>query len=165
MTDKPKPTFELSVDTRLLYQRLAAAAMGEVVAYDDLNDLIGRDVRRRAYGALASARRKALAEDGIVFDVVPKVGMKRLTDAEIVASTQADVRRLHKASRRAARKVACAHYEQLPADSRITHNAVLSLFGAVHNITHVKRLKQLEQEVASTNGELPLAKTLAFFSK
>ena len=165
MSERMKPTFEMSIDTRLLHDRLKAANVGDVVGYEEMDRILGRDVRGDAYGSLHSARRRLQKNDQIVFGTVHKVGLKRLNDVEIVASAEAEIDGLRRRARRAGERVTCVqNFAGMPAESQIKHNASLSLFGAVSAITNSKRVKRLEERVKAARAALPLAKTLAFFA-
>ena len=102
MTDKKKTIAEISVDARLLHQRLQSVGVGETVSWEELSQVIGRDVTAgsKGYGPLSTARKRALNDDGMVFDAIPKVGLKRLTDAEIVNTGQATVDKVRRAARK-----------------------------------------------------------------
>ena len=73
-----------SIDVRTVYERLVKADYGEVIPYDDLSRLIGKDVRTVARNVLRSARERAERENCIVFGAVPNAGIRRLTENEVV---------------------------------------------------------------------------------
>lgn len=158
------PMFKLAVDTRLLYQYLRDMDVGSIANYSELDDVIGRDVRNAGYSNLASARRRCLNHDGIVFGTVKSVGLKRLNDQEIVATADGEFDAIRRKARHAARKVACSDYSKLETQFQGKHNAALSLFGAVANVTKTAKVKLFEDHVSSLHAELSLTKTLEFFS-
>ena len=159
--------FELSQDTKFIYQRLQAAAPGETVTYSELADLVGRPCHPGAsgYGALFSARKIAERDDKIVFGAVRKIGLKRLTDEEIVGSGIAAVASIRRTAKRGAKRVACADYAKLDRDSQVQHNAHLSVLGALYQATKPSALRRVETQVQTAQEQLPLAKTLEAFKK
>lgn len=165
MADK-KSIAEISVDARLLHQRLKTVGIGETVSWGDLAKIIGRDVTagNGGYSALTTARRRALMDDGMVFDAVLKVGLKRLSDQDIVATGQATVDKVRRAARKGNRRLlSIQDFDALPNEMKVKHNAYVSLLGAVVAISTDKKVHQLEQHVENARAALPLAKTLEVF--
>jgi hypothetical protein len=150
---------EMGVDARLLLARLQKMAVGDQVTYEELTDLIGRDVQRDAYSALMTAR-KAAERDGIVVDVLPKMGIVRLDDVGIVKSSTSYVEKIHRVARRGVRRVSKADYNALPRDLQNTHNLNMSVLGVLAVASSVKTTKKLEGAVAKRGTCLPTAKML-----
>lgn len=161
----PKKTdFEMSIDTRLLYERIKKMQIGDKVTYEELSALLGSDVTGRARGHLGAARRIAEREDQIVTEAIRKVGIKRLNDSETVASGNLFRRKIRSASRRGVRRVTSVEFDRLSDADKISHNVQLSVFGAVQSITEPRRVQRLEGAVNTSNtGQLPLGKTLELF--
>ena len=158
--------FEISVDARLLHERLKKVGVGDLISWDDLSEIISRDVRAGgpAYGALTTARRRAQKHEGIVFDPVKGKGLKRLNDAEIVETSQAKIDSVRRRSRAALRRLACVqNYEGLTSEKQVRHNTFASIFSAFATITKAGSMKRLEDQVAEAHAQLPLAKTLEAF--
>jgi hypothetical protein len=155
----------LSVDARMVFERLATAPVGETVTYKELNALIGRDTQNGGRPVIASARRKAMSEHRMVFAVVKNVGLKRLNDVEIVDTAQHDLSKVHRAARRAGRRITMVEFDKLPNDRKVRHNTFMSMFGALHSMTTQGSVKILEKRVAESQAALPLAKTLEVFQK
>ena len=166
MTNQHKrPTFEISIDTRMIYDRLKKSRVGDVVTYEELTKLVGRDVTDGAHGNLYSARRRLLREDQIVFDTVRKIGLQRLGDTEIVEASEADLARIRRAAKRAGRKLTCVqNFAGLQETHQTKHNAAMSLFAAVATITKQSQVRKIEAKIGKTEAVLPLAKTLAMFT-
>lgn len=163
MTEDRKPSFELSIDTRLVYDRLKQAAIGEVVSFRALKDALGREVEG-SESSIQSAVRRLLKVDGIVFENVRGVGYKRLADIDIVRSSESMRDRLRRGAKRMVRKLACVqNFDALPNDLKVKHNAAMSGFGAVVAMMSPGRMKKLEQKVEQAAAQLPLAKTLEVF--
>lgn len=157
---------EMAVDTRLLAQRLRGLTPGETVSYDELDKAIGRKVRAGARQALYSARNIALRE-GIVTEAVRKVGIKRLTDSEIVGAIGGQYReRVRRGGRRAMRKLTSVDFEQLSPHEKVKHNAELSQNGALVAFAGDTVTRRIAAKVSKTASEpLALAHTLKLFSE
>ena len=104
----PKAIPEISIESTLLIDRLKTLEVDEVVTWDELSNLIGRDVRKEAYHNLGTARNRLLRDERMVFECVRKVGVKRLSDDGIVVSAESGLQRIKRASRRSFRKLSCA---------------------------------------------------------
>ena len=157
---------EISVDAKLLYERLKKVGIGEPISWDELSAVVSRDARPGgpAYGALATARRRALANEGRVFDPVHGRGLKRLGDAEIVEASQAKIDAVRRRSRPALKRPSCVqHFDALPPEQQIKHNTFASVFSAFVIVTRAGPMKKLEGHVAEAHAQLPLAKTLEAF--
>lgn len=164
MANKAIP--EMSVDTRLLYQRISQMKHDEVISYDDLTALIGRDVRGRARSNLNAARNKAMRENQVVTEVIINEGIKRLSDNAIVEHTGDSARRrIRRASSRAMRKLASVAFDRLTNAHKIKHNAEMSQIGALQAISKDAINARLKSKIAktATNGALSIAHTLEAF--
>lgn len=158
-----KCLFELSVDARLLADRLRSVEPSCDVSYAELSEIIGRDVQRSARSVLASARKFVVREDSIVFGVVLNVGLRRLTDAEIVDTSDRASRHINRAAGKAISLITRARYEVLDRAHQIRHNAAISTFGAIAVFSSHPGRKKVEVVVAQNNAPLPLAGTVRLF--
>lgn len=149
-----------NIDIQILSDFLRKQA-GEV-SYEAMSDILGRDVRNGAWAVLAGARRVLLRE-GIVFGTIRGVGIKCLTDEEIVGTGHAAIRKTRRATRRAINTLACADYDKLTNEARIKHNTYASLLGALNAVTKEPQVRKIEASVKSAQAKLPLAKTLDVF--
>lgn len=166
MSENGKAIPEISVDAKLLYERLKKVGIGEMISWDELSDVVSRDARAGgpAYGALTTARRRALTNEGMVFDPVFGKGLKRLGDTEIVETSQAKIDAVRRRSRQALKRLSCVQdFGALLPEQRIKHNTFASVFSAFVTITKAGPMKKLEGRVAEAQEQLPLAKTLEAF--
>jgi len=164
MTPKSKPTFAISIDVKTVYDRLAKASIGDIVLYKELEDLIGRPVREKHRWILESARRRCFTQDRMLFGAVSKVGVKRLSDQEIVDTSHDAITRIHRASLRAARRLTViGNYDSLPAGHKVKHNTNASALALLNHLTKENQLKKLETKVTAATRTLPLQKTLDAF--
>lgn len=163
--ERSKPTFAMSIDTRLLYERYQKLTVGEQITYQEMSDLIGRDVRNGARGAFMSARRRAERLDNIVFGVVRGEGLVRLNDEEIVKSGESLLKRSRKSARRGFARMGHADYEKLTEGIKADHNAYASMFNALIAASKPSTFKRVREQVAQSQQTLPLAATLKAFEK
>lgn len=165
MTDQI-PAFKRSIDTQTVVDRLRASEIGDLVTYASISEALGRDVTNGARSVLQSARRIVLNEDQMVFGVVTRVGLKRLSDVEIVDAAHSSVRHVNRTAKRSARKLACVQrFSELPADKKLLHQTHMTLFSAIGAITKESGVKKLEGAVNTAGDALPLGKTLEAFKK
>lgn len=155
--------FELNPDTRLFTDLLLKMQQGQTLAYADLSRQMGRTVDG-SDPYLQSARNRAEKEEGFVFAFQKRQGIRRLTDAEIVAIGEAGAKSLRRKARREARRVAnVADYESLTDADKARHQGSLALFGAIASAAKASTLRRLEQAAAEATGPLPLGRTFELF--
>jgi len=92
--------FVRSAEASLIEAELKQASVGEVVPYERLNSIVGRDVRKQCKGAITTAR-KTLARDGIWFDCETNIGLKRLGSSGIATAVKGRIARSRRAATRA----------------------------------------------------------------
>ncbi len=159
------PQFEVSSDTRFLLQTLEKAEPGETITYESMSEAIGRDVRRHALHALYSALRMVVKEHK-VFEAIPNVGYRRLTDSEII-KTQADkgMSRIRRTAKRTALRVSSAQVANLNNNEKVQMNTQLSMMGAIAHMSRPSELKVLEEKVRARADQLPIGETLSAMTK
>ena len=156
---------QLSVDAKLIADRLEKVAVGELIEYDPIGAIIKADVQNGARGTLQSARRYLQREKHIVFEAVIGKGLKRLNDAEIVSTGIHTLARIRRTARRGASKLRCANYDTLAPEDQTRFNATASMLGAIHHVAKDKNLKLLEAEAAKTKAQISFNSTIELFKK
>lgn len=158
---------ELSVDTRLLVQRIEKMAVDEVVGFVELSALIGRNVAKQARSNLTSARYVALRTHGIVTEAVTRVGIKRLSDSAIIETIGPQVRqRYRRMATRGLRKLSTVQFDSLTDAQKIRQNAEISQLGALRAFSADKVTTRIESKVSgAAAGQLAIAKTLKAFEE
>jgi len=156
---------ELGADARVLIGRLRELSSNEMLTYEDLSQLIGRDVRTVGRGALTTAMNRLMRDERMVFAAVHGEGIKRLDDSGIVRVGVGGIERVHRAARRSLLKMGCADFSKLANAEKITHNATAAALGVLANITTQHKLKKLESKVSEKQEPLALAKTLDAFKE
>lgn len=150
----PIPRFQTSLDVKLLSERLRAAKVNDLIGYDELTAILKQDVRsQRGRPKLASARR-ILEREGMIFECVTNQGVKRLDDEGIVKTGAAAVKRVHRASRRATRRLGCANFDRLSRDSQTKHNVNMSILSFLGTATSETSQKRIEAKVQKTSRAL-----------
>jgi hypothetical protein len=151
-------TFEMSEDARLLSQHLLKTDIGQLLKYDELTKVIGKPIAK-ARGALQTARRHALREEGVVFGVERKIGIRRLTADEIVAASVMQRKFIRNKAGRAAKELSAADYNILSASRQLMATATMSIFLAIKS--HVSdRSVQAIQVLGGSSKSLPIKETL-----
>lgn len=154
-----KPNFQRSADTSLLVTLFGRAAVGDIVTYAAIREMIGRapdDCRQ----AIHSALRIVHAEQSMVFANVPKEGYRRLDDEQIVAST-ADIReRQHRLSRKAVKRLAVVETDKLTEVGKRDYFTHLSIQGALQHVTAAKSQKAIASKVNGATQQLAVTMTL-----
>jgi hypothetical protein len=160
MQSSNKPSFSRSIDTKIIIDKLLTMQIGDTITYQELTDLIKRDVTKSGRGALRSAVRILLNENGMLFGTVLKTGIKRLTPSEGVGFASDSISRIHREAGRGARRIAAVDYEKLGANDRMKHNATAAVLSAMHESTTSSRVRKIEAAVENKH-KLAVAETLA----
>lgn len=159
-----RPTFEMSMDTRAVYDRLNRVAIGDDATFKELSDILGRTVDGGSPHIQSALRR--LEADGIIFGNIRGVGYQRLNDVGIVNTVEHERLGLRRKARKIVHRLtSIGDFEALPNDLKIKHNAAVSGFGAIAAMLAPNKMQLLEQSVEKAQAKLPLAKTLAAFSQ
>lgn len=153
---------ELSIDTQTLERALLTVAVGEVVGYESLSKLIGRNVQNGATHLLQSARRRVQRDHHIVFEPVRGEGLKRLDDEGKARSGESALAKIRSTARRGQEKLLCVDdFDSLSNDAKIKHNLSLSVLGALRQVAKATTMKRLEGKVSNSKHDaLPVAKFL-----
>lgn len=165
-TETKRTIAELSVDTIALRDRLKTAQAGEVITYESLSELIGRNVQGKARSNLNSARRQLLRDPGLVFDVIINEGLKLLSDSEVVQVVPERGRsRIRSECRRVSKSIDTVEFEKLNGADKVKTLAARSVFGALAMVAKETSATKIEEHVAgmSTKATLPTAKALELF--
>jgi hypothetical protein len=159
-----KPNITASIDAQMIYERLTASTVGDIIPYSELSGIVSRDVQTKGRGHMETARRMALREKGMVFGSVKNVGLKRLADTEIVQSGQSYISRIRRTARRGMRVlVSVQDFASLPNDLKVRHNATVSMLGAVTQFSGNSSQKRVESAVQKAGEKLNYSKTLELF--
>jgi hypothetical protein len=157
--------FSTSIETTLLVERIKKMKPSELIAYDELNQLIGQDVQGEARHILQSARRICQREYQVVTDAERNLGIKRATDIELTNSGLRLFTHIRRAAKRGIDRVtSVSDFNALPDAEKIRHNATVSALALVQAMTRPKSIDRIAGAVNTENtGQLPIARTLELF--
>jgi len=156
--------FILSIETKQLLERLMKVKVGELISYQEMTDIVGRDIRKDGSGIMYSARRKALNDCQIVFITITNEGIKRASDEEIANSGASVIHKIRKASKKGKKVLhAVNDFGALTNNSKIRHNASASFLGAIDLMTRPKKIVALEEKVKEESECINVTKTLELF--
>lgn len=155
---------EASVDTKLLYARIRNAQPGDLITNDELSSIVNVPIATRR-NCLNTARDMAIREDGIVFDCVRGLGIKRLHEHEVAQLGPQFFSKVRRGAKRVARKLVSGvkDFEALSPEAKTAHNMTLSITGALLQGLRPSRVKEIERTVQNGSAVLPVAKTLELF--
>lgn len=154
---------ELSEETKLIEYELDQLEPGQTIEYDNLSAAIGRDVREHARGNILSARRRLRKEKRKVFGTVRGVGVKRLTDAEIVVASGSDITSVKRRTRNALHSLSCAEFDNLTGDEKNQHRTRFCVLGVLELFSKPSATRKIEERIEETSEGLPIGKTLKLF--
>jgi hypothetical protein len=153
-----------SAEAETLTKLLQAAAIGQVVTYAELNSASKIDVQSNR-SQLDTARRRLL-KDGIAFDAVMGVGLRRLTNEEIPDIAASAIKKSQRVAKKGMRTLACSNYSELPADLKIRHTVTATVLGLMARSGERKTLNLAEQSARMTDSAtLKIGDVSSLFSK
>jgi hypothetical protein len=153
-----------SAEAELLTKHLQSVEVGQVVTYSELNTVAKIDVQEHR-SQLDTARRRLL-KDGIAFDAVMGVGIRRLSNDEIPEVASGAVKRSQKVAKKGLRVLACADYAKLPPDLKIQHTVTGTILGIMSK-SGERRVLGLAEQAARTSDSatLKIGNIASLFSK
>lgn len=157
------PAFQLSIDAQYLYNHIMKMKVGDVLTYEEMKNMLKKDVQTQYRYIISSARRKA-RRDGIEFGTVSKVGIKRLNDSEIVGTSHSIYERTRRAAKRGVMVLQNANFDKLPDEQKTEYNTNMTLCGVLSTITSAKNVEKLHKRIAEIKTTLPISRTLELFS-
>lgn len=161
-----KSMFEISKNTRLVYQLLASLAEGEEVKYAELSAIVGGDIQRGARHNLTSAREKAERDDGIVTECIPKVGIKRVARKDLASVGESAISRARNTARHGAMSVLRGVEKTPPTGEDLTRAMVLaSVASTIAEMGGSKRIEAAVKAAGNKAKEMSFTDTLKLFEK
>lgn len=158
----PRTIGEMSYNTRLIVARFAETKTGEIITYEELSQVIGKNIHNGGIGMVYSALRIVRRDYGFVFETIRKVGFKQASDEEILNSSISILpARMKSLARRESKKIACVNNENMTNEMRVKRDMSLALIGITELFTGTKNLKILEGKITET-AKLPPLKDIMF---
>jgi len=156
MNEDSKPTIqELSIDTKLIAERLLLANVGEFIPYSELSGIIKKDIRQHRH-YLQSARNRVQRSDQIVFAVIRGEGLKRKSNTAIANCGPEHTTAIRRRARKGLRELGCAT-EPLVGDDLVQHNLSTAVLNLITVATKQKKMNALEDKIRTAEEKLPLA--------
>ncbi len=165
MNGHPFSIAQRSIEMSLIRGRLEKATVGELITYGELSELIGRDIQRHRY-FLMSARRSLLNEvppHRLVFSAVESVGVLRLSDAEIVGSSQHHNKSIRRRAPKGIKELMAVDIETLSSEDKTKSLSQQSVLGALQAITKPSMVKRITTHIV--DNVLPPANLLDVFKR
>ena len=134
--------------------------IGEILHYSTMTEALGRDVRHQCKRALVVALRRAVKE-GMVFDVVPKIGYKRLNDSETIAVSNKTIAHVRRATKRTLDKLSTVDPASLDNAGRIRYSTTVSAMGTLSFFSSTANVRKIEE--ASPKTALPIGQIFELF--
>lgn len=151
--------FKRSYETQALIDALSTVAPGSTITYAALSEAVGMDVSGTT-AALRMARIILARESQKLFATERKVGVRRLTDTQIVQESHRSRSRIGRESRRAIQRLACVqNFAGLSEAERQTHQAHAVIYGMIADAASHKTVKAL-QSAAVVDGRSLLSNLL-----
>jgi len=152
--------FQRSAETKWLIDRLSKMEIGEIVSYQELTKVAGKDVQKTR-GPLLTARRALQVEQQMSFGCLPGIGIKRLDDEETVAETERSSRRTVTSARTTKRIIGCVKSPMgLPKEKRQMLWLNSTRANIVIQMQNSKTRKQIEAAVAARDRTLDFPELL-----
>ncbi len=135
-------------------------SVGSILNYATMTDALGRDVRKQCKTALRSALRRSVGE-GMVFDVVPTIGYKRLNDGETIAVSRKIVPHIRRVTKRTLDKLATVDPESLDNAGKIDYSSTVSAISTLSFFSSTSNVRKIED--ASQKSTLPIGQIFELF--
>lgn len=154
--------FSKSADTAIIENRLRNTQVGEMVTYDELSKLLGREVREFCYGNLRTAL-SALIKESLFFDCVSKQGYRRLDPDQATNASEHYRTRAKNAARRGLVHLQHVPFDGLTDEGKKKHLTMSAQLGAVELFSTTKATKKIETAVKDASHRMAIGETLKLF--
>jgi hypothetical protein len=161
---------ERHIYTQELCKLLNACDVGEVLTYDEMDAKIGLSTRPTGsgYGYQRTARIILERDFNIVFEVVERVGLKRLSNEQVATSTAAmyihKKKSIIKHHKRRIKTVDDA-FETLSPAAKIKTTLARTLLAFDSETVKGRRVNQIEQRVTEKQTLIGFGETVDLFKK
>jgi len=147
--ERKKSIAEISTDTRILIQKIESSLIKEqqeIVTYNELSAVIGRDVRDVDY-LLRTARKHVEKNNNVLIDVVFGQGIKLTKDySGNLQKTTDKIRRRSK--RQLSRTLRAVSEDKAVNPEELTEiNTQVSILGVINEFTKPKSVKKIKGKV------------------
>jgi hypothetical protein len=149
------PDFKQSPETQIIHDLFRALPLRDppLITFRELCEATGKS-RAEIRGAIATALGRALSVDRLVIDNEHNVGYRLRPNAEIPASSQNNIARARRATRKAQKKLSVAEPEKMPGPERIDFYVQSSLVEMTLMSTRPRTVSNVRQMALRKQNEL-----------
>uniref|UniRef100_A0A6H1ZZJ1 Uncharacterized protein n=1 Tax=viral metagenome TaxID=1070528 RepID=A0A6H1ZZJ1_9ZZZZ len=161
---------ERHIYTQELIKILKTVNEDETITYEKMGAVIGLNVRPQqdGYSYQHSAREILEREENIVFDVIPKIGLKRLTHEKVATGTGGIyIKRKRSLIRRSKRRIRTVDdsYDNLSNDAKMRVTAHRTILAFDNEVTKAKNILKIENKIKESNNLIGFQDTIELFKK
>lgn len=165
VNEDPRGLFELAYETKVIIDLLKAAKDGETVTYKQMLEATERTSVNAIRGNINTARR-ALQDEGYLFDTVRREGVKRMSDEDIATSGTRHQRHIKRTAQKAIKEQgAIRDFGALSAAGRYASLVTQTIMATIAHATSSKASKQIDADVKARQEQLTIGQTLEAFKK
>jgi hypothetical protein len=160
---------ERSIYTQQLLTLLKKVEEGEIITYEEMDKEIGIGTRpnEEGYCYQKSARDTLERDSNIVFEVVPKVGIKRLSAEQIAKGTgPLYIRKKKSLIKRSKRRIQAINdvYDDLSSEAKNEVNIHRTILAFESEVLKPKNMLKLGDHVTNSKKLVGFADTLRLFN-
>lgn len=168
--DKKRSITERHIYTQEIMKLLRTIKENDTVSYDQMSAAIGMDVRPDGpgYGYQHSARAILEREDDIAFEVVPTIGLKRLTPEQVATGTNSIYMKGKRSLiRRSKRRIKTVddYYDELSQQAKMQVTAHRTILAFDSEMSRPKNIIKIENKVKETSKLIGFQETIKLFEK
>lgn len=153
-----------SAEAELLTKHLQGITAGQVTTYAELSAIAKIDVQ--VYRSQLDTARRRLLKEGVAFDAVMGVGLRRLNNDEIPDVAASAIKKSQRVAKKGMRTLACSDYSALPPDLKIRHTVTATVLGLMAKSGERKTLNLAEQSARVTDSAtLKIGDVASLFAK
>lgn len=150
-------------ETRALIEAMKEAYVGQTFTYDQLSKIAGVRVNG-TFPGLQTVRKRLLKDYGIVLAAVRGIGLKRLSDTEILSTGKGVRSSLRRKSSRSLEDHSKVDFKNLDRKGQQSFVAHTSLMGAINMATRERQFERVQQDVRQGERRIPAEEIFQLFA-
>lgn len=159
-----KASAENTADVESLARALSALSIDETVTYQQLTNLIGRNIQSH-YWLLNKARKIVEEETGSLYEVVRNVGIKRLASEDAANVGLSVIGKVRRTATNGIKRLANVRCNDMPAEEANKVLAHRSQLGAIALVADGRKSVTVAKEAAVNGGVVPAGRVLDLFKR
>ena len=161
------PPSHMCADTIRVLHVLEEMEQGTELSYAELEKRCGFSVRagRHGYDNYRTARLALLRERGYDFAPVVGVGIRRLTDSEMVDKCGRKLPSVRRTIKREQTKLASVVTEKLTPEELRSRNTLATIYAFIRNGTNAKSMVRIGAKTAEEKSQLSIEATIDLFKR